>query len=147
MTNHYPDVPLHDNGGIETLYFICVLFSGLSYLSMFYQVYLIPFQVMKWEQAWGPKWFYVILILWLNVEYFLWPLEMSEYLYRPNAQKINFVTDQNQYDEWLQRSLIWGSITGGFGFILIIFFLSLRNVPDYIDTPWFYVLEMFSYCF
>ena len=97
------------------------------------------------SETWGPTWFYVIAALWLHAEYFLWPLEMSEYLYRPNDQKFHFVSDPINLSQWVEKSMIWGSITGGFAFVLVILYVSISEITNYVEMQWYYVYALLMY--
>ena len=75
----------------NVLYFCSVLFSSFAYLMIFFQVVLIPYQVALMPSYWGPTWLYALVYLFLNMEYFLWPLEMTTFLMRPSEDKAYIV--------------------------------------------------------
>ena len=48
--------------------------------------------------------------------------------------------------QWTSKSLVWGSIMGGFALSLIVIYLTVPVVKDYVEMEWFYVFELLSYC-
>ena len=76
---------MHNSGSIDILYAANVIVSVATYLTVFVEAFLIPFQAQMMPRIWGPNWIYVIALFLIQMEYFLWPLEINAYLFRPDV--------------------------------------------------------------
>ena len=74
--------PIHRSAELTFLFAVNVLCICYVYLAFFIQVVQLPFQAQKFPDFMGPSWLYLIIIIIAQVEYFLWPLEVLDYLFR-----------------------------------------------------------------
>ena len=73
---------LNDSTSLDLLFTANVLVSMSAYLTVFVEGFLIPFQVAIMPRAWGPNWIYILAIFLLQLEYFVWPLEINAFFFQ-----------------------------------------------------------------
>ena len=121
--------PIHRTCALQFLFAVNIMCIGFVYVSFFIQVAQLPFQAAKLPENIGPIWLYLLVLVIAQLEYFLWPFEQLNYLFRPHAEQILLIIDPDNMNRWTKLALIWGGIWSGIGFVL----LSLYFVLDEID--------------
>lgn len=97
-------------------------------------------------RSWGPNWLYIFVLFAFQLEYYLWPLEISEYLFRADTDKVRILTHNDQLDEWKSRSKFWGGVFSGLTFVLASIFGTLTDEAiGFVSKPWVYVGAFGSY--
>ena len=85
------DLELHVLTGTSWLFTANVLISMATYLTVFVEACLLPFQAALLPRTWGPNWFYIIFLFAIQLEYFLWPLEINTYLFKTDDDKVKIL--------------------------------------------------------
>ena len=92
--------PIHRGGTLTFLYSVNILCILYVYISFFIQVVELPFQAIKFPDIAGPGWLYLLLVVIAQIEYFMWPLEVLEYMFRTYADQIQLIVDPSNMDRW-----------------------------------------------
>ena len=123
MSSSIAIADLHSTSTMDTLYFLNVIVSSTAYLTIFIEGVLMPFQASLMPKEWGPNWIYILLFFTLQLEYFLWPLEINNYLFKEDDDKVKilayFSKDSNKQnlERWADKSLVWGGVLAVASFI------------------------------
>ena len=97
---------------------------------------------MKFPDSTGPGWLYILLAVIGEIEYFQWPLEVLDYLFRPYKEQILLIIDPANLNRWKKRSLTWGGIWSGIAFVAISLYFAVGEFKEYVVSPIFYVVTM-----
>jgi hypothetical protein len=95
----------------------------------------------------GPSWLYMLAILLLELEYYVWPMEMAAFMFQSDFEKIRMLTYEDNIDKWHKKSRIWGSVFGGLAGLFIVVIYSIPGALTYTLNPWFYVEILISFSF
>ena len=92
--------PIHRTGGLKFLFAFNILCIGFIYISFFVQVVQLPFQAQLVPEIAGPSWLYLTIVVIAQIEYFLWPFEQLNYLFRPHDEQILLIIDPDNMNRW-----------------------------------------------
>ena len=89
-----------DSSYLDFLFTANVLISMSAYLTVFVEGFLIPFQVAIMPRNWGPNWIYMLAIFLLQLEYFVWPLEINSYLFQTDKEALKILQNPENISRW-----------------------------------------------
>ena len=88
----------------------------------------------------------------MQLEYFLWPLEINTYLYKTDVEKVKILNHQTasatqtNLARWSDKSILWGSIFTAVTFLSATVVASLSDEAlSFVMLPWFYVINFGAY--
>ena len=88
----------------------------------------------------------------MQIEYFLWPLEINSYLYKPDDDKITILNNiivaesESNLNRWQNKTRNLGSLFAGATFVTATVLITLTEESlNYIVRPWFYVFSFSFY--
>lgn len=139
--------------GTSWLFTANVLISMATYLTVFVEACLLPFQAALLPRTWGPNWFYIIFLFAIQLEYFLWPLEINTYLFKTDDDKVKILNhspalnnDETNMARWNDKTKLWGSIFSVVTFLAATVVASLSDESlELFVMPWFYVGTFAAY--
>ena len=137
--------PIHRSNALQCLFYFNVMLAAYVYVSFFIQVIQLPFQAMLLPSVAGPGWLYLTVLVVIQIEYFQWPFEVMNYLFRPYDEQIKLIIDPANLDRWQRLSMIWGGIWSGLGFMVLAITLGVTDVATYIVSPLFYTVTICMY--
>ena len=141
------DESIHRTCGMKFLFALNILSIGFVYISFFIQVAQLPFQAAKLPRSIGPGWIYLLVVVITQLEYFLWPFEQLNYLYRTHSDQILLIIDPDNMNRWTKLSLIWGGVWSGIGFVGLSLYFTLDQIDEYIFNALYHIIATLIYGF
>ena len=99
---------IHNTPVLIVLYVVNVVSALTIYLNALLLVLLLPFQTALTPDSYGPAWVYSTSVLLMIFQFYVWPLEMASYWFKPEEIKAELLFDDAVYARWKKLSMYYG---------------------------------------